>query len=298
MYSCNKEYNNPYDRGCPSNLWSPMSLSAVLNQSTIVVTWKEDETHFDGFILEKSADSINWNSVTIGIINKATRSYNDSTNTPGSIIYYRIYAKADLNISGTTYSKGLRLPNLPLYSWATGHFYRFVVRPNIKWTDARNEAMSDSMKYNGLRGYLATITSVGENLFIISKILKGTGWIGASDTTVNGEWRWVTGPEGLEESGIGLLFWKGTGYQAKTDSTHYGPVNGAYQNWNKWNLPYSQSLTSSIWEPNDLLGIEFYAHITFFPSDPADSYKWNDLPNVGGTGDYAIAGYIIEYGGL
>jgi len=394
IFSCTKEFNNPYDRACPSILWTPTNLIAVLNQATITISWEENETHFDGFVLEKSADSINWSSVTSGLIDKTVRTYIDSTSNSRPNVFYRIYAKADLNISGHTYSKDLKLPislptitttsftsitstsvscggivtsdgrsniitrgvcwstvpnptisdsltingtgigifmctitglnpnvtyfirayatnivgtsygntiilslQYPVYFSTTGHYYRFVARPNISWTDARDEAMSDSMKYNGLRGYLATITSSEENTFV-NEITKGTAWIGATDIAQNGYWRWVTGPEGLEDGGKGLLFWKGTGFQAKSDPAEYGSVNGAFQNWNYWNSPFSASLDPRMWEPNDTGGVEFYAHITFFPSDPADSYYWNDLPNSGATGDYISAGYIIEYGGL
>ena len=180
------------------------------------------------------------------------------------------------------------------YYVGTEHFYRFVSKSGIKWTEAEAEAKSDAMKYYGLRGYLATITSMYENSFIQSKT-KGVGWIGASDATVEGDWRWVTGPEGLNG---GLLFWKGTGYQAKMNNPAgvYGPVNGVYHNWNRWDQGFSSSLPTSTWEPNQS-GEEDYAHITYFPSNANDSYKWNDLPNIGGSGDYASAGYLIEFGG-
>ena len=177
----------------------------------------------------------------------------------------------------------------------TQHFYRFVEKPNFKWTDADAEAKSDAMMYYGLRGYLATITSQVESDFIKQKT-KGVGWIGASDAGTEGEWRWVTGPEGLLDNGKGLQFWKGTGYLAKTNPTLYGPVNGAFHNWNRWNVPYSSSVATSNWEPNQS-GDEDYAHITVFPSNLNDSYKWNDLPNIGGNGDYASKGYLIEFGG-
>ena len=62
-----------------------------------------------------------------------------------------------------------------------------------------------------------------------------------------------------------------------------GPYQGAYTNWNSG-------------EPNNL-GDEDYAHITLFPNNLANSYKWNDLADGAGTGDYASAGYLIEFGG-
>jgi len=184
----------------------------------------------------------------------------------------------------------------------TGHFYRFVSKPGISWTDARDEAAATV--YYGLKGYLATITSQIENDFIKTKT-TGVGWIGASDAAVEGDWRWVTGPEGLENSGQGRLFWKGTGYQAKTNVS-FGIVNSAYQNWNRYDVSYSSTIDPCTWEPNNsgngtcgpnINPGEDYAHITVFPSDPNNSFKWNDLPNGGGTGDYASKGYLIEFGG-
>lgn len=162
------------------------------------------------------------------------------------------------------------------YLPATGHFYRFVTKSGIQWTTAKAEAESDAMMYFGLRGYLATVTSQVESDFIRLKT-KGVGWIGASDAAAEGEWRWVTGPEGLEDGGKGRLFW------------NKGPIAGQFTNWNAG-------------EPNDCCSSapheEDYAHITFFPNDPNSSYKWNDLPNNSTTPDYVPAGYLIEFGGM
>lgn len=162
------------------------------------------------------------------------------------------------------------------YLPATGHFYRFVERSGIRWTAAKAEAESDAMKYFGLRGYLATVTSQVENDFIRLKT-RGVGWIGGSDAAVEREWRWVTGPEGLEDGGKGRLFWNN------------GPIAGQYTNWN-------------VGEPNDCCTSapheEDYAHITYFPNDPSSSYKWNDLPDYSTAQYYVPAGYLIEFGGM
>jgi PKD repeat protein len=170
------------------------------------------------------------------------------------------------------------------YLPATGHFYRFIDVPGIKWSEAK-KAAEDSVYY-GMHGYLATITSLPENNFIKTKT-KGVGWIGASDEEKPDNWKWVTGPE--KDS----LFWKGTGAQFKTDPKNYGPVNNAYSNWN-CNNKYS--------EPNNSTSnpekCERYAHITFFPNDPNYSYYWNDLPDAGGSGNYYPAGFLIEFGGM
>ena len=167
----------------------------------------------------------------------------------------------------------------------TQHFYKYIASDGISWSAAKSAASASN--YFGLKGYLATITSSVENTFIQLKT-KGVGWIGASDQAVEGDWRWVTGPEGLLDSGQGLLFWKGLRSQYNSGVSGTGPVQGQYNNWNAG-------------EPNDCCDDniphqEDYAHILFFPNDPAQSLKWNDLPNGGGTGDYYPRGYLVEFG--
>lgn len=234
--------------------------------------------------------SVTWNAQTGNL-----------TLTGGSVINDYVQAIRQISYINKKQkpTNGLRFISISLndadYLPSTQHFYRFIDKPSVAWSTAKYESESAALKYHGLQGYLATITTADENAFIQQKT-KGVGWIGASDQGVEGEWRWVTGPEGLLDNGKGLLFWRGTGYQAKTDPNNYGPVNGAYHNWNRWNTPYASTTASTTWEPNQS-GDEDYAHITYFPSNAADSYKWNDLPNSGGSGDYVPAGYLIEYGG-
>ena len=167
------------------------------------------------------------------------------------------------------------------YLPSTGHFYRYVSSAGISWSAAKNHA--STTLYYGLRGYLATITSQEENDFIKAKT-KGVGWIGASDVSKEGDWRWVTGPEGLDANGLGRLFWIGTGLDFTTGVPGKGPVLGQYNNWNDG-------------EPNNSGGSENFAHILFFPNDPVHSLRWNDLPNGGGNGEYSSQGYLIEWGG-
>ncbi len=140
-------------------------------------------------------------------------------------------------------------------SEATGHFYEFVSSASINWTDSRDAAAARTLF--GLQGYLATITSQEENDFIRQK-LGADAWIGGSDADVEGEWRWVTGPE--------------AGTQFSNDST---PVGGQFANWNTG-------------EPNNSGGNEHYAEI--YSTDGVG--KWNDLPN-----SFGLSGYVAEYGG-
>lgn len=158
------------------------------------------------------------------------------------------------------------------YLPSTGHYYQYIEKIGIKWTDAKTAA--ESLNYYGLKGYLATLLSL-EEAKLCGEQANGAGWIGGSDAAKEGEWRWVTGPEGLTNGGTGIVFWNGTG-------------NGSTPNFAYWNTSNN--------EPNNL-GDEDYAHIT--APGVGISGSWNDLSNTGGTsGDYQPKGYIVEYGGL
>ncbi len=141
------------------------------------------------------------------------------------------------------------------YNPANGHFYQFFQDSGITWTAAK--AAADASTIDGLKGYLATLTSAAENIFAFSKT-QSTGWIGASDAANPGVWEWADGPE------TGLQFWSGI-----RNGTPYG---GQYNDWNSG-------------EPNDSGGVEFYAQYL-------QSGLWNDLANTA-----IVNGYLVEYGG-
>ncbi|WP_312505799.1 Ig-like domain-containing protein, partial [Lysinibacillus sp.] len=165
-----------------------------------------------------------------------------------------------------------------------GHFYEYINKDApITWFNAKKEA--EEKNYFGRKGYLVTITGKNENNFVKEKTL-GLGWIGAKDIERNvdnnpdggtfpkqiGDWRWVTGPEGLIDQGKGLKFY--TGYSP-------GKIEpDMYSNWQSG-------------EPNDYNGIgEYVAHI-FGPKE-SNPGQWNDYrPN-----DPSVKGYVIEYGGM
>ena len=150
-----------------------------------------------------------------------------------------------------------------LASRATGHYYEFVAAPGICWTGARDAAAAHS--YQGMKGYLATITFQGEQDFLTGQ-QRGPYWFGASDAEVEGEWRWKTGPE------AGQLIWKG-------NATGYGL---AYTNW----LAGQPDDYKNQYRPQG----EDYGMLY------GQSGLWNDLDECGtGAG---VAGYMVEYGGL
>jgi hypothetical protein len=167
---------------------------------------------------------------------------------------------------------------------SNGHYYEWVPAYGISWTDAR--AQAETRTYNGLNGYLVTITSQDEMDFVTTKV-EGFGWMGASDLAYEGQWRWVTGPEGLEDGGLGRQFSEQYKYDWCGASQALG-INGYYANWAQGE-PNDCGANPSEYDPTDpFRGGEHYAH--FYPGG-----LWNDFPNdVGGN----IQGYIVEYGGL
>jgi flagellar capping protein FliD len=62
-------------------------------------------------------------------------------------------------------------------------------------TDAKSAANQIVASGGTLTGYLTNITSAEEMAFIQSKSLRSSAWIGLSDQTAEGQWRWLDGPE-------------------------------------------------------------------------------------------------------
>lgn len=84
----------------------------------------------------------------------------------------------------------------PVYWSGNGHYYEYVSTPT-DWFSARADAHRRT--YLGMQGYLATVTSLEEHLFLANQ--GYLGWLGGSDEwdptseADEGVWKWVEGPE-------------------------------------------------------------------------------------------------------
>ncbi len=209
-----------------------------------------------------------WNSSEGKLTLKSTRSGIDAQMDLIAAVKDVIFESSNINVSGEKlFSFTIGTAN---YLPSTGHYYEYIPDKGITWTQARQKAQN--LNYYGLQGYLATITSRDEAQ-LSGEQAAGAGWIGGSDAAVEGQWKWVTGPE----AGTSMaLFYSGV-------------------------YPTGNTITYSFWnssEPNNL-GDEDYAHVTA----PSIGIKgsWNDLA-VSGASDpnspYHPQGFIVEYGGM
>ncbi len=201
-------------------------------------------------------------------------------------------------------------------TYYNGSFYKIVnFSGNDKsWDSAYNYAKSSV--FNGLHGYLMTITSDVENKFIYDRVYKNkgvsaanaTGWIGATrginksgnydastwsfassrsegsgnsdSSSLRAAWYWACGPE------AGQQFYKTRKY-ADANSGRY---NGMYTSWNNPSDYSANGLGSGGGaEPNN--------SNTEYCAQYVGTYVWNDLSHSksGAAGQYVPGSYIIEY---
>jgi hypothetical protein len=75
--------------------------------------------------------------------------------------------KGDGSTSSATISVSAT-PTGASYNPVNGHYYRVVGNDDdaVTWPNARTDAKSDAQKFNGLTGYLVTITSEQENTWV------------------------------------------------------------------------------------------------------------------------------------
>ncbi|MDB9718397.1 autotransporter domain-containing protein [Candidatus Pelagibacter sp.] len=178
--------------------------------------------------------------------------------------------KGDGSTSNSTISVSAT-PTGAAYNSANGHYYRAVSVANIDWDVARAAAKSDDQKFNGLTGYLVTITTEQENDWIAEKIAT-SAWTGGSDSETERTWKWMDGPEAGQTYTCQNFGTGGTG------ATITGCSEQSYLNWDPG-------------EPNQYNGTnEDFMHLYGTGSKKG---SWNDYV----IGNDNVDAYIIEYGG-
>ena len=158
---------------------------------------------------------------------------------------------------------------------ANGHGYQFVAASDIGWDQARADAAK--LSWRGHMGYLATIDNAAEYQLILdrlfSKAYPDVTYLGGRQTAP-GEWRWVTGPDGLADGGKGQLFWRG-------DETGTLPPGG-YANWMATAFQHGGK-----WDVGKVCCVSLFSY-----GIPQFSTSLGS-----GDADEHVAGYLVEFGG-
>jgi hypothetical protein len=140
-----------------------------------------------------------------------------------------------------------------------GHFYEFVAFSGGSGNWDQAFSLANGSSFNGLQGYLATVTSAEENSFL-SSLSTNVAYLGGTSAGTPGTWRWANGPE------TGDVFF-----------TNGVTPPGSFTSWaeNK---------------PDNFGGGEFWLQTNF-----GEVGKWNDTWIGGQSGDVVTSGYFVEY---
>lgn len=143
------------------------------------------------------------------------------------------------------------------YNPTNGHMYKSV---NARVDYVTAKSLASQSTFDGVQGYLVTITSQDEQNFIVQKTSQNNIWFALDDIAQEGYWRISAGPE--------------SGTLIKTSNGQLtGNISGQYNNWCRG-------------EPNNAGNED--AAVTKWGGGGC----WNDLPSSG----YRGGGYVIEYG--
>ena len=136
--------------------------------------------------------------------------------------------KGDGSTSSATISVSAT-PTGASYNPVNGHYYRVIGNDDdaVTWANARTGAKSDAQKFNGLTGYLVTITSEQENTWVKEKI-SANAWTGGSDSETEKTWKWMDGPEAGQTYTCQVAT---VGTTGGTGATISGCSEQSYLNW-------------------------------------------------------------------
>jgi flagellar capping protein FliD len=162
-------------------------------------------------------------------------------------------------------------------------------------TDAMGPANRIVTSGGSLTGYLTNITSAEEMAFIQSKGLRSSAWIGLSDQTVEGQWRWLDGPEA---GSLSTYFNWANNSPANTASDNYVILNSVY----KWDDIARTRVNNSLVEYNAAANSTLLRREFSLPSPGVTTVNSGSDPNVLSALNYAnfsgsVSGYTTSLSG-
>jgi flagellar hook-associated protein 2 len=162
-------------------------------------------------------------------------------------------------------------------------------------TDAKSAANQIVVSGGTLTGYLTNITSAEEMAFIQAKGLRSSAWIGLSDQTVEGQWRWLDGPEA---GSLSTYFNWVNNSPANTASDNYVILNSVY----KWDDIARTRVNNSLVEYNADANSTLLRREFNLPSPGVTTVNSGSDPDVLSALNYAdfsgsVSGYITSLNG-
>lgn len=129
------------------------------------------------------------------------------------------------------------------YDANSGRYYQYFQFAKILATDAEIVAREPERKLFGMTGYLAHLTSKAENDFVAGEISASNIWIGATDVTTEGVWKWIS-EANLPEEPFVVTSWAASQPDNYLNGEDYASTNMSNQPAGMWNdLPnFSDSI--------------------------------------------------------
>ncbi len=179
--------------------------SLPYDEPGMLANWRFDSLSNDGVV----TDTVNGNNIKLKHTSESGFSASDAELT------FSLYEKP-LNgtvvgqVSGIDADREALIASLLAgdpslkYNSSTDKFYKLTSATDVDWTTAQSTASSTNL--NGITSQLVTIRSAHEQAIVQDYAADATEiWLGATDATVEGEWRWLDGGIETDE------FWAGDG---------------------------------------------------------------------------------------
>ena len=281
------------------------------NIRTVLISFSDNVTSGDTITLPAAAGF-----TVSGTSNAYTKRINIPDGTLASAIqdYLRgvgfAIASSTQTVNVTVSTENIKTDTF--YNIDTQHYYQFIAAGSsgITWTDAYDAAQEKT--YMGRTGYLATVTSKDEDIYLNSLSGGSTGWLGGTILTNSGirvdaennpasnglyysgfnpasfvsdGWHWACGPE------IGDIFYNKTSLKSLSvsDADTANTALSYYFNWGRGD------------EPNNTAGGENCLTtlvVSGQDGKQGTSFSWNDISynNIDLSSTYSAKGYFVEYG--
>ena len=273
---------------------------------TILLSFSENVTSGDKIILPDSPSGFVVSGTSAS--NDYTKRVNIDTGASASDVQSYLQ-KIGFQLAGTSQSVKVTITTQSIqydtfYEIDTQHYYQYVpfsTTTNATWVDAYNSAKN--LEYMGRSGYLATVTSYDEDVFL-NKLSNGSvGWLGGTALTNNGEsgslyysgfntsvdsgdnWYWADGPE------RGRIFY----YGRSTNRSSNGDGTSPYWNWGNSGEPNGSTATNGENCLSTLNRLSIDQQKGYHDTD----FSWNDIVwNTEYEGDFSAKGFFVEYGNM